>query len=374
MAGKRGNGEGTIYRRASDGKWVCAVSLESGKRRTVYGATRAEAAAKLTAVLHDHSTGSALAGPDVTVATFLDRWLADSVSGQKRPKTERFYRQLVRDHIIPELGRLKLRKLAPADVQAMLKSRQASGLSGRTVSHIRTVLRTALNVAMRWELVNRNVAALTEPPRVINREQTVITESDARVVLAAVSGDRLESLYSLALALGLRQGEILALRWQDVDLEASVLHVTASLQRINGTLQRVEPKTRQSRRTLPLSGFAAEIIRQQRVRQAKERLWAGSGWADSGHIFTTQSGAPLDGVTVTKRFQKLLRDASVAHMRFHDLRHGAASLLAAQGVPARVAMELLGHADIRTTLNIYTHSSGSMTRDAVERVGAALSA
>jgi integrase len=148
----------------------------------------------------------------------------------------------------------------------------------------------------------------------------------------------------------------------------------AALQRIDGALVRIEPKTRRSRRTLPLSGLAAEALRAHRIRQVEEQLLAGGRWREHGLIFTTCLERPLDGVSVTHRFQKLLTRAGLHRWRFHDLRHGTASLLAAQGVPARVAMELLGHSDIGTTLHIYTHVGPELARDAADWLDAALHA
>jgi integrase len=205
-------------------------------------------------------------------------------------------------------------------------------------------------------------------------EPKIIAGDQARAILGAVRGDPLEALFTVALALGLRQGEALALRWEDVDLSRGAVSVAATLQRVNGALVRTEPKTRRSRRTLPLTSVAAEALRTHRVRQIEERLLAGDRWDDRGLVFTTSVGTPLDGVSVTHRFQKILERAGLPRYRFHDLRHGTASLLAARGVPARVAMELLGHSDIRTTLHIYTHVGPELARDAVERLDAALRA
>jgi len=198
---------------------------------------------------------------------------------------------------------------------------------------------------------------------------------DATGLLEAVRGDRLEALFTVALALGLRQGEALGLRWPDIDLEAGTLSVQRSLQRVNGEWLSPEPKTTRSRRTVPLPGPVTVALREHRARQLVERLrlgaaWQGERWGDL--VFADEAGGPLSGFHVSRPFKALLAVAGLPPMRYHDLRHGAASLMAAQGVPARVAMEILGHSQISTTMNIYAHVAPELGRDAAERIGAAL--
>jgi len=185
-------------------------------------------------------------------------------------------------------------------------------------------------------------------------------------------GHRLEALYTIAITVGLRQGEALGLRWQDVDLDAGSLRVRHSLQRIEGRLQLVEPKTERSRRTVSLPGVVVSALREHRVRQLQERLLAGSRWQESDYVFTSTIGTPLDGVTVTHRFQETLRRLGMPHQRFHDLRHACASLLLAQGVSPRVVMETLGHSQISVTMNVYAHVIPALQRDAADRMDALL--
>jgi len=198
---------------------------------------------------------------------------------------------------------------------------------------------------------------------------------DARALLEAVRGDRLEALFTVALALELRQGEALGLRWPDIDLEACTLSVQLSLQRVNGEWLSPEPKTTRSRRTVPLPGPVTVALREHRARQLVERLRLGAAWQGErwgALVFADEAGGPLSGFHVSRRFKALLAVAGLPPMRYHDLRHGAASLMAAQGVPARVAMEILGHSQISTTMNIYAHVAPELGRDAAERIGAAL--
>ncbi|OGO51923.1 MAG: integrase [Chloroflexi bacterium RBG_16_68_14] len=375
---KRGSGEGSIFKRG-DGRWAAALNLgyEGGRRRRkhLYGRTRGEVAQKLQRVQRTLADGGVLTAERQTVATLLEAWLSDSAASKVRPRTLQRYREIVRLHLIPALGRVRLSKLTPAHVERMRNEALARGVSPRSAAHHRAVLRTALNVAMRWGWIGRNAASLAEPPRIPEREVRPLAPSDARALLQAVRGDRLEALFTVALACGLRQGEALALRWPDMDLERGTLTVQRSLQRVGGEWRFVEPKTARSRRIIPLPAPVIASLREHRARQLGERLrvgaaWEGQGWGDL--VFTDELGRPLSGFHVLRRFKALLALAGLPPMRYHDLRHGAASLMAVQGVPARVAMELLGHAQISTTMNIYAHVAPELQRDAAERVSQAL--
>jgi integrase len=227
---------------------------------------------------------------------------------------------------------------------------------------------------MRHSLVSRNVAALADAPKVPEPEIRAITPAAARQVLAAVKGDRLEALFTVALACGLRQSEALGLRWSDVDLDSATLKVQRTIQRVNGEYQVFEPKTKRSRRTISLPAPVATSLKQHKARQNEDRLRMGPAWEDAwgGLVFADEAGCPLSSYHVGRRFKKLLAVAGLPVMRYHDLRHGAASLMAAQGVPARVAMEVLGHAQISTTMNIYAHIAPEFQKEASEKVAAAL--
>jgi integrase len=201
-----------------------------------------------------------------------------------------------------------------------------------------------------------------------------LTREEARQFLEVAREDRLGALYSVALTMGLRQGEALGLRWEDVDLEARLLHIRFQLQRIEGKgLQLVPPKTAPSRRTLAIPPTIIANLREHRARQLEERLLAGSRWTQSGLVFTTPIGTGLDGPNVTKSFQRLLMRAGLAHRRFHDLRHSCASLLLAQNVAPRVVMEVLGHSQISLTMNTYSHVLPELKREAAMQMEILLS-
>ncbi len=320
-------------------------------------------AERLTKLLREQHTGTLAKDGQLTVGAFLTDWLAHK---RVRPSTRRGYETWVHQHLVPALGRIRLEKLQPQDIDAMVHAKLAAGLAPRTVHHMRAVLRAALAQAVRYELVPRNVATHSNAVSVPDNEMCVFSPDEARAFLEAVSGDRLEALYGVVLALGLRQGEALGLRWEDVDLEARRLVVVNALQRVDGKLVLVSPKTRRSRRTIELPDSAVSALRAHKVRQVEERLLAGGRWRDTGHVLTTTVGTPLDGTSVTKAFQRLLVRAGLPRLRFHDLRHSCATLLLVQGVPARVVMEILGHSSIALTMNTYSHVMPSLKREAAD--------
>jgi integrase len=347
MASKRrGQNEGSVFER-KDGRWCGLMSLgwENGhrKRKYFYGATATEVQEQLLKARSDHSKGLPVAMERQTVEQFLDHWLEYTVKPSARPRSYESFEIIIRRHIKPELGKIRLEKLAPQQVQTVLDRKLKGGLAPQTVVHIRMVLRTALNQALKWSLVARNAAALTSPPRIAHHEIRPLQALEARRFLDAARGSRLEALYNVAVSLGLRRGELLWLRWQDLDLDRAKLRVMQAVQRIGGKLQAAETKTERARRTLALPPSVVASLRRHRIRQLQERLIAGLGWEDSGLVFTSRIGTAIEPRNLHRDFVKLLKVAKVPRIRFHDLRHSAASLLIAEGVPLRTIMDLLGH-------------------------------
>jgi integrase len=257
----------------------------------------------------------------------------------------------------------------------MMRKGLDAGQAARSVAQHRAVLRSALSAAMKHSLVARNVAGLADAPHLPELEYEAITPAKARAIFEAVRGDRLEAFVTVALACGLREGEALGARWSDVDLEAGTLYIQRSLHRIGHEWQFLEPKTKRSRRTISLPAPVAQALREHRMRQVAERLLLGPGWEGErwgGLIFTNEVGGPLNRSTVLRHFHRLLARAGLPKMRVHDLRHGAASLMAALGVSARVAMEVLGHSQISTTMNRYTHVAPEWQREAAGMVAKGL--
>lgn len=373
---RRANGEGSVYQR-KDGRWVGSVMVftEAGTRarRAVYGRTRAEAHDKLVTLLRATQQGLPVASESLRVGAYLEGWLRDVAAVRVRPTTLRSYGIFVRCHLVPGLGDRRLARLSPADIRTFLKAKQGSGLSARSVQYMHAVLRVALEDATRDGLVGRNVAKLVATPTVRREEVRPLDPTQARRFLDVARQDRDYALWVVALAVGLRRGEVLGLAWDDVDLDAGTLRVRQAVQRVNGHLELVEPKTQRSRRTVPLPEIARDALRAHRVRQASERLVAGSTWRDSGLVFTSVVGGPLEPRNVSRRFKALAETAGLADtVRLHDLRHTCASFLLAQGVQPRVVMETLGHSGIALTMNTYAHVMPSAQREAAEQMDRAL--
>jgi len=361
MTTRRGHGEGSIYRRESDGKWCCSVNLGYGtdgkrKQRVLYGRTRREVAEKLKALVHEQQEGRPVAAVRLTVGEFLTQWLAEVVEPNKAPKTYRSYEQNVRLYLIPALGRHQLRQLTPQQVQALLNAQRAVGMSIDSITRIRDVLRNALNKAIEWRILSLNPATLVTVPTEEYREKRALDPVQARRFLAAARGHRLEALFTVALGLGLRQGEVLGLIWEALDLDAGILHVRTNLQRVHGAFELRRPKSAQSRRVVHLPATLVQALKAHRTRQEEERrVVATPTWNARGLVFCTANGNPYDGPNVTRYAQRLLARAELPRLTFHELRHSCASLLAAQGIPAHEIARLLGHADARLTMNVYTH-------------------
>lgn len=371
---RRGHGEGAIYQRESDGRWVAVADLGwvEGKRtrKYLYGQTRKEAADKLKAFEAEHVPGQPVTPERQTVQEFLDRWLSDIIKPKKAPRTHESYAAEIRRHLGPGLGHHRLKRLSPQDVQAYLRRKEEQGLSKRTVQYHRTILRAALNQAMRWGLVSRNVAALTEAPRIDRPERAFLDVNQAETMLEAARGDRLESLWLLTLTMGLRRGEALGLTWADVDYDNSELVLVRQLQRVGKELVFREMKT-DGRRRLPLPAVTIEALKAHRKRQLEERLLAGDRWQESDLVFPSTIGTPMDPNNVSNRFKALARQAGLPEaITLHSLRHSCVSFLVAQKVETRLIMEILGHSQISTTMDLYAHILPAAKREAANAMDA----
>jgi len=373
---RRGHGEGAVYQRKEDGIWVGALDLGwvEGKRRRkiVYGKTRREVLSKLDEVRRGAERGQNLAARTRALAEWLDEWLTEIKSHDgTRPTTLRRYREIVTAHLVPELGKVRLDRLAPRDVQRLLAARRDT-VAPATLVKIHAVLRVALADAERLDLVPRNVARAVKGPALGHEERQALTVEEARTFLTAIEGDRLEAVFVLGLTMGLRRGEVLGLRWEDIDLDDRVLRVRRALQRVDGALRLVDTKTRASRRPLPIPSMAARALERRRARQAAERLAAGEAWQDRDLVFTTAIGTPLEPRNVNRRFEQLRRHAGLPWLRLHDLRHGCATFLLAQGVDPRTVMEILDHTTIRQTMDRYGHVLPERLRAAADAMDQAL--
>jgi integrase len=368
---KRGNHEGSVYQR-KDGRWVGSITLPGGKRKSYYGKTRQEVAQKLTTGLKARQDGLPLPSDQLKAGRYLQEWLQTTRSSI-RLSTWRRYEQLLRIHAIPALGHLSLTRLGPHHVQKLYDDCLAQGLAPATIRQLHAVLRRAFGQATKWGTVARNVVALATPPRVARHEIQPLSATQVRALREAAQGERLEALYTLALTSGMRLGELLGLRWQDVALETGTLKVEHTLLRLRDGLHLREPKTARSRRRISLAPEAVDALRQHRARQAVERLRLGPAWEDLDMVFANEIGKPIEaGNLLRRRFWPLLGKAGIPRCRFHDLRHTCATLLLGQGIHAKIVSEMLGHSSIGMTLDIYSHVIPDMQQQAVAAMSALL--
>lgn len=384
-AKRRGSGEGTVFQ-APDGKWVGFLSLgfrEDGRRhrKKITGATEREVKDKILDARHDHEHGFNVAPARMTVACFLDSWL-ESVRGDVRPTTLQSYDSLTRQHLKPGLGKRILADLRAEHVLQFKQGKLAAGLSPRTVQYCLALLRMALGQAVKLDLVKRNVAQLVDYPKVEDKPSETLTPQQARILLESIKGHDQEALFSVGLALGLRKGEFLGLRWRDIDLEGRCLTVNHALQRIvvdpkapkgqRSQLRLVEPKTKRSRRTISLPNVIVSQLVAHRERQNAARAFAGERWQETDYVFTSSIGTPIDPRNINDVFTDALVGAKLPSIRLHDLRHTCASLLLAQGVHPRVVMDLLGHSQIALTMNTYSHVIPDLRREAADQMDSIL--
>lgn len=372
---RRGNDEGSIWRRA-DGRWSGSYFIptrSSGRsRRYVYGSSRDEVRAKLLALMVQVERGLPIAESKETLGSYLEVWLSDVAAKRVRANTLTGYRTNVERHIAPRLGRRKLGKLTAADVRMMLDSCKAAGLSDRSVKYVHATLRVALEDAVREDLVGRNVAKLVRLSTPERPEVRVLTVDEGRTLLRSVRDDRLFAGLVLLILLGLRRSELLGLRWRDVDLERGVLEVRQGLHYVAGALVFLPPKTRRSRRSLPLPGLCADALQAHRERMARERAASLVEWPDNGLVFVTTVGTPVDPNNFSRSFAKWCDLAGVPAVRLHDLRHTCVSMLLYLGVPPRVVMEIVGHAALEMTMNVYGHVNLDDQRAALDRLNGLL--
>jgi integrase len=319
----------------------------------------------LAAAMRDRDVGLPVVGERQTVAHYLTQWLQD-IQPTMRPRSWGRYEESVRLHILPTLGSTILARLSAQQLSSLYGAKLAHGLAPATVARLHAVVRRALGEATRLGLVQRNVATLVSAPRPAHPEMQVLSAEQARTLLSAIAGDPLEALYVLAITTGMRRGELLALHWADVDVEAGSLQVRYTVQHVKGGAYTFsQPKTLRSRRKIALSQTAIEALRAHRERQQAEREALGPAWHDEDLVFTTPIGSAVRGNHLLQRhFAPLLCKAGLPAIRFHDLRHTAATLLLLQGVHPKVVSEMLGHSTVSMTLDTYSHVLPDMQRDA----------
>lgn len=377
MAPRRPNHDGSLYQRGSDGLWmgVALVGYDSaGKpiRKYVSAKKRTDAPRKLKQLRRQIEDGLVLKDDGVKVAELFERWFDDIMRHQVAPSTYANYLTVVRMHILPDLGKKKLVELTVSDVDQLLSRKADSRLSASTVRRIRAVLAQCLDQAIRWELVARNVATLSRSPKVVRAEGRTLSPEQARHLFEAIRSHRNEALYALMLSTGLRRGEALGLMWKDFSREAGVLRVARQLKREGSHQVTTDTKTAKSRRAVNLADPMVKMLEEHEARQEEERQRLGSSWVDSGFIFTTSIGTPIDPRNLYREFQAICRKAELGDWHPHELRHSAASLMLAQGVKLQVVSQVLGHSSIRMTTDVYGHLLDPDRKHAADALGAVL--
>ncbi len=359
----------------------------TGKRltrwHTVHGGKR-EAQRKLAELIHAANEGTYVEPTRVTVAEYLGRWLAHARSRVAARTFER-YEEIARKHLVPALGGLRLAKLAPMHVQAYYADALAhgrrrrkdnhdapdAGLSAQTVKHHHRVLSQALRQAVRWQMLGRNPCDAVQAPRPVRRDMRTLDHAQSAALIKAADGRRAYVPVLLALTTGMRRGEILGLRWRDVNLDDAALSVAQTLEQTAAGCALKAPKTPRSRRTITLPTLTVEALRRHKAQQAAQRLRLGPIYRDMDLVCPAEDGNPQSPRALTKTFQRLAAEIGLA-VRFHDLRHTHISHLLLAGVHPKVASERAGHASIAITLDVYSHVMPGMQEDAAKRVDAAL--
>lgn len=371
----RANNEGTVYQR-KDGRWVAAVSLlKDGKHKRVshYAKTEAEARRKLTELKGRQDAHKPIDFGRQTTGAWLETWLDTFIRPIRKPRTWASYYQTVHTYVLPAIGHIPLADLPPESIQAILNYHTERGRQ-RTAAYIRTVLRAAFKRAVKLQKLSWNPVDGLDTVRVAPKETQIFTAEQAEVFLNATKNHRFEALFWIALTLGLRKGELAALSWTSVDWVNRELSICETLARAKlpgeetSRLLVGPPKSRASQRRLPLPDCALEALRRQAARQVEERALAGTAWQESGRVFTSTTGTPVDGDNLTKEFHGLCEVASVPKIRFHDLRHSVGTLLHSQGASPFTIQEILGHSQLVTTRR-YTHADSVLQKTALGKIG-----
>ena len=359
--------------------WYATVDLPrnpiTGKRRQkrVSAPTKRQCEEKIREALNQADVSQSSDAGKITFAEYVARWL-ESVEPSLRPSTSRRYRDMLNHHAVPQIGHIKLAKLSPLDLQHLYANRLDAGLSSTTVHHLHVMLHGALKQAVRWGMVSRNVTEMVDAPRRTSPEITTWNAEQVSRFFATSDEHYLAALWRLALLTGMRRGELLGLKWEDIDLERGSLAVRRTLSRGKGGRWEVEqPKTASSRRSIALPESCAVALRKHRVAQNTERLRIGELWEDHGFVFTNRTGGPLNVNSMALQFEKLTTAVSLPRIRFHDLRHTSATLLLAKGVHPKIVQERLGHSDVSMTLNRYSHVTPDMQRLAADTLDEAFS-
>ena len=377
--------KGHIRKRGKNA-WAIVLDIghdEAGKRRqrwhSVKG-TKRDAERELAQLINELNTGAYVEASRLTVSAYLKDWIADAET-RVAAKTAERYRDIIDGHISPALGNIQLAKLKPLHIQRFYaeclvsgRRKGSGGLSAQTVLHLHRVLRRALEQAVMWQLLMRNPADAVRPPRPERRQMTALDETQTAALLNSLRSSRHYAPVVLAVSTGMRRGEILALRWSDIDFGSNQLSVSRSLELTKNGLNFKTPKTAKSRRRIALPQVTARMLSAHKVSQAADKLRLGPAYHDNDLVFARRDGTPWRPDSFSSQFSALVRYHKLPHVRFHDLRHTHATQLLKQGVHPKIVSERLGHSNIAITLDTYSHVLPGMQESAIEALDASLAA
>lgn len=362
---KRAVGEGSVFKRGK--RWVAQVGTGEN-RETKYFEPQREANAWRHKMVEQRRQGLVFAGSKVPLSKFLEEWLVVAKTSV-RPNTYHQYSQIVHQHINPMLGEILLKDLRPDHVQSLYTNKLENGVSPRTTRMIHAVIHRALNHALKLGLIVRNVSDAVTRPKVERKEMKTLNDYQVRQLIQVAESERMGILFWVAVTTGLRQGELIGLKWSDLDLKTRSIQIQRQVQRRKGEgLVFCEPKSASGRRVIVLGKSTIERLREHKNIQQKDRILLEEKWQDYDLIFPSPIGTPLDPSNVLKVYKYCLKEAGLPNLRFHDLRHTAATLMLQQGINPKIVQERLGHSDISLTLNTYSHVLPPMQEEAAEKM------
>lgn len=367
MAKRRGNNEGSIYFHKPSNRWTAQVTLQ-GRRLTKYFSTKKEGQEWAREINSQIDNGLTFSGARINIERFYSDWIR-IIETTLRPKTWRHYSQIIRDHINPYIGKIKLKDLRPDQIQSLYTTKLEEGISPRTIGMMHAVLRKAFNDAIGWGLVGRNPINGVKKPKEQKKEMKYYNEKQVKILLSEVDETRYSALYYIAVTTGLRQGEILGLKWSDVDWENNRIQIQRQLQRVSGVGKKLtELKTDASRRSVAIGNIAIRKLIEHKEILKELRLFSGNHWKENNMIFPSTIGTPMEPRVLYSHFMRVIKKTGLPKIRFHDLRHTAATLMFKQGVHPKVVQERLGHASISQTLDTYSHVIPSMQDDIANNI------
>lgn len=376
MTNKRtnGNGLGSVYQIGTGkraGRWAAAVTFRAldgtRKRKVLTAPTKSQADALLLKMRAEVLQGNILSTDRQTVSQFLNMWLEDVARPSVRETSYEIYRNIVERHLSPALGKHTLANLTPQLIQHYINRKRTEGLANTTIRDHLGLLKQALGKAVRWGLLTRNPATMVDTPTPRRPRIVVLTKAQGKAFVQAVQGDKYEAAFLVMVGMGLRRGETLGLKWEDIDFERALLHIRRQLVRMRGEKVLYRVKTEESEATLSIPSFVLQSLQRHRTAQLLYKRTLGPLWHEHGLVFTDRHGGLVEPVTVKYRFDIILREADLPHMRLHDLRHSAGTLMLAMGVPQKVVQDILRHSSPLMT-DKYLHTLDSMKDEAAKRM------